>query len=91
MATGKHSWFICDRSGFRFKYRDRVQEPGTGFIVGRAESDGAYGIVNSPLNKSPDTKDNPALLQPRPEVVLATTGDSSWTPCMTTAQGPPCS
>ncbi len=53
-------------------------------MLGPGESDGVYNLVTSPLNEAPDTKDNPALKNPRPEVVLATTGDSSWTPSMTT-------
>ena len=84
MATGKYAWFISDRSSFRFKYHDQVREPGTGYRVGPGESDGVYNLVTSPLNQAPDTKDNPALRNPRPDVVLATTGDSSWTPSMTT-------
>ena len=41
MARGKYAYFICDRSGFRFKYSERVREP-TGLIVGASETDGRY-------------------------------------------------
>ena len=55
-SRGVKSWFISDRSGFRFRYRDRIKES-DGSFVGPGESDGAYGIVNSPLNKSPRISD----------------------------------
>ena len=51
MGGNIKSWFISDRSGFRFKYRDRIIESDRA-VVGPGESDGMYGIVNSPLNKS---------------------------------------
>ena len=82
-SRGVKSWFISDRSGFRFRYRDRIKES-DGSFVGPGESDGAYGIVNSPLNKSPRISDFIVLKDARPDVVLATTGDATWTPSMTT-------
>ena len=73
------SWFISDRSGFRFKYRDRIIES-DGAVVGPGESDGRYGIVNSPLNKSAKITGQIVLKDARPDVVLATTGDAGWVP-----------
>jgi hypothetical protein len=77
------SWFISDRSGFRFRYADRIEES-DGSFVGPGESDGAFGIVNHPQNKSPRIGDFIVLKDARPDVVLATTGDATWTPSMTT-------
>lgn len=51
--TGKNAFFICDRSGRKFPYRLAVKEPGTGYIVHRRESDGAYNIVDHPQNYPP--------------------------------------
>ena len=51
MAKGKYAYFICDRSGFRFKYSERVKEP-TGLVVGASETDGRYNILDHPQNKT---------------------------------------
>lgn len=77
------SYFISDRSGFRFRYADRIEES-DGSFVGPGESDGAFGIVNHPQNRSPRIGDFIVLKDARPDVVLATTGDATWTPSMTT-------
>jgi hypothetical protein len=78
------SWFISDRSGFRFKYRDRIVED-TGAVVGPGESDGEYTLKSHPQNKSPRISGFITLKDARPDEILATTGDASWTPSMTTA------
>jgi|TARA_R110002020_G_scaffold382218_2_gene593029 hypothetical protein len=70
---GQKAWFISDRSGFRFRYADRVKEPGTGYIVGPGESDGAYNLVSSPLNKSPKITSREILKDARPDRVVMMT------------------
>ena len=80
MATGKHAYFICDRSGFRFKYSQRIKEP-SGVLVGASETDGRYNIIDHPQNHSANVSDNQNLRDARPNLpVLATTGDAGWTP-----------
>ena len=79
MARGKYAYFICDRSGFRFRYSDRVKEP-TGLVVGASETDGRYNIIDHPQNKTPRNDDNENLRDARPDTVLATTGDAGWSP-----------
>jgi hypothetical protein len=77
------SWFISDRSGFRYRYADRVKET-DGTLVGPDESDGQFDRVNHPQNKSPRISDFIVLKDARPDTVLATTGDATWQPSMTT-------
>mgnify|MGYP003113923883 FL=1 len=79
MAKGKYAYFICDRSGFRYLYSQRVKEP-TGLVVGAPESDGRYNIIDHPQNKTPRIDDDENLKDARPPVVLATTGDAGWSP-----------
>ena len=79
MAKGKYAYFICDRSGFRFKYSERVKEP-TGLVVGASETDGRYNILVHPQNKTPRINDDENLRDARPDTVLATTGDAGWSP-----------
>ena len=79
MAKGKYAYFICDRSGFRFKYSERVKEP-TGLVVGASETDGRYNILDHPQNKTPRIDDDENLSDARPDTVLATTGDAGWSP-----------
>ena len=62
----KEAYFISDRSGFRFKYSERVKEPGTGYIVGPNESDGEYNLVTRPLNKAPKISPRRPLRDARP-------------------------
>lgn len=45
---GGDAWAISDRSGMRFKIRDMVIEPGTGYFVHKSESDGKYNQVDHP-------------------------------------------
>ena len=79
MAKGKYAYFICDRSGFRFKYSERVKEP-TGLVVGASETDGRYNILDPPQNKTPRINADENLRDARPDTVLATTGDAGWSP-----------
>jgi hypothetical protein len=78
------SFFISDRSGFRFRYRDRIVED-TGAVVGPGEGDGRYTIKSHPQNKSPRISGFIVLKDARPDEVLATIGNATWTPSMSTA------
>jgi hypothetical protein len=42
------AWVISDRSGMRFRMRDTMREPGTGFRIAKKESDGIYNQVDHP-------------------------------------------
>ena len=84
------AWFICDRSGFRFPYEQRIIES-TGFVVGPTESDGAYDLKNHPQNKSPVIRKKMVLKDARPDTVMATTSttsDATWTPDSTVILNP---
>ena len=84
---GQRAWFICDKSGFRYRYSERVKES-TGYVVGPPEADGMYNLKDHPQNKSPKITAIQPLRDARPDVVLATTGDASWTPDMTVPRCP---
>lgn len=43
-----NAWAISDRSGMKFRMRDMVIEPGTGYLVHRSESDGRWNAVDHP-------------------------------------------
>ena len=49
-ASGKNSFAICDRTGFKHRLRDMVIEPGTGLFVYKGWSDGRWSRVDHPLN-----------------------------------------
>ena len=80
---GTRAYFISDKSGFRYRYEDRVKES-TGFVVGPDESDGYYNLKNHPQNKSPRIRARAILKDARPEVSL-TYVSSTWTPADSTA------
>ena len=61
-ASGKHSYFISDRSGFRYDYRDMKIE-WTGAAVGPDEFEQKHPQLE-PLRARPDPQ---ALRNPRPE------------------------
>jgi hypothetical protein len=77
------AWFISDRSGFRYPYSERVRET-SGILVGPDETDGKFDIINHPQNKSPRVTERISLKDARPDTILATTGDASWTVSLTT-------
>ena len=84
------AWFICDRSGFRFPYEQRIIES-TGFVVGPTESDGAYDLKSHPQNKAPVIRKEMVLKDARPDTVMATTSttsDATWTPDSTVILNP---
>lgn len=53
-ATGKNAISICQRSGFKFPYREMVFESGTNTWVHRSEDDGQWDLVNHPQNYPPE-------------------------------------
>jgi|TARA_R100000687_G_C6438673_1_gene159400 hypothetical protein len=65
----RRALFSSDRSGFVFKYSNRVKEPGTGYIVGPNESDGYYNLKDHPQNKSPRITPRRPLREARPDRV----------------------
>lgn len=50
VGRGKGASAISDRSGFRFPMSEMVEEPGTGWLVHRSESDGMFSLVEHPAN-----------------------------------------
>lgn len=53
-ASGKHAISICQRSGFKFPYKEMVLEPGTNTWVHRSEDDGDWDLVTHAQNFPPD-------------------------------------
>ena len=64
-ATGKHSFAICDRCGFRYKYT-QLKKEWTGFFV----CPECYEPKNPQIDPVSVGADAEALYQPRPEVSL---------------------
>lgn len=77
------AWFISDRSGWRYRYNQRVKES-TGFLVGPDESDGNFDLKNNPQNKSPRIRAPKVLKDARPEAALTYT-TVTWNPSESTA------
>lgn len=80
--TGTYALFVCDRCGWAYPYTLRVKEP-NGSVVCPECNDGIFNILTHPQNKSADLTEDISLKDARPETVLATTGDSTWTPSQT--------
>ena len=71
-ASGKNSWSLCDRCGFRFRYLQVRNEPGTGWRVCSTCNDGQFNLNTHPQNRPPPVYPDPqALRYPRPDVNLA--------------------
>lgn len=71
-ASGKHSWSLCDRCGFRHRYDQIVSESGTEWRVCRTCNDGAYNLSTHPQNTPPPVSpDSQGLRFPRPDVNVA--------------------
>lgn len=67
-ARGRKSKAICERSGFKFNYREMIKEPGTSYFVHWSESDGKWNAVDHPQNKSTDLSESIALRWSRTDV-----------------------
>ncbi len=91
-ATGKDSYAISDRSGFRYRYQDMRRE-WTGLLVGKDEYEPKHPQLDPPHHIS----DPEALRQARPEIPLPqselgrvfTTGPSNTTPSGVNVGGQP--
>lgn len=71
-ASGKYSWSLCDRCGFRFRYLQIQSEMGTRWRVCSVCNDGQYNLVTHPQNKPPPVFPDPQGIRfPRPDVNLA--------------------
>jgi len=70
-ASGKYSWSLCDRCGFRFRYLQIGSEIGTGWRVCSTCNDGIYNLNTHPQNRPPPVFPDPqAIRYPRPDVNL---------------------
>jgi hypothetical protein len=79
-SSGKNAWGLCDQCGFRYKYLDLARSS-YGTWVCPSCYDGQFDLKNHPQNGPfPVDSDNEGLEHPRPDVVLATSGDAGWTP-----------
>mgnify|MGYP003650984752 CR=1 FL=1 len=67
MANNKNSVAICDTCGFRYPHRV-MRMNSYGMLVCPTDWDGAFNLVNSPQNKSPDVRDDENIRNPRPDV-----------------------
>lgn len=71
-ASGKNSWSLCDRCGFRHHYRDITTEPGTDYRVCKTCNDHQFNLVTHPQNSPPPVYPDPQALRfPRPDVNVA--------------------
>ena len=52
-SKGKRARAICQRGGHEIPYKYLVKEPGTGLLVDRRWSDGAWNAVDHPRNFPP--------------------------------------
>ena len=66
MASYKNALAVCDISGFVYPHRV-MRLNSYGLLVGPEDFDGQYDLKNHPQNKIPDVRDNPAILNPRPD------------------------
>lgn len=74
--------FVCDRCSWAYPYESRKRETG-GAIVCPDCFDGSYDIINHPQNRVMVEPEKAGLEDARPEVVLATTEASAWSPRQT--------
>lgn len=71
-AKGKYAVGICHRSGFKYRYKELMFEPGTNFLVHKSESDGNYSLVKHPQNYPPEkVTERIALKWSFPDVALS--------------------
>ena len=66
MATQKNALAMCDTCGFVYPHRV-MRLNSYGLLVCPQDFEGIYDLKNSPLNKVPNVKDNPAITNPRPD------------------------
>jgi len=86
MASGKHAFGICDRTGFRYKLADLVPEYDNGTPTGmRVGKDVADGDHPQNFTGTVDYTDNTSLTNPRPDVDRGD-GLYGWKPVWNDAQ-----
>jgi hypothetical protein len=79
-ASGRHALGICDTCGFQYQLRE-LRKNSYGLMVCPTDWDGGFDLRNHPQNNlKPLKPDAEALRDPRPDVVLTSSGDGDWTP-----------
>ena len=66
MANNKNSLAICDTCGFRYPHRV-MRLNSYGMLVCPQDFEGQYDLKNHPQNRVANVKDDPAILNPRPD------------------------
>ena len=67
MATQKNALAVCDECGF--VYPPRVMRLNSyGMLVCPQDFEGQYDLKNHPQNRVANVKDDPAILNPRPDI-----------------------
>ena len=68
MASNKNALAMCDTCGFVYPHRI-MQMNSYGMLVCPEDFEGQFDLKNHPQNHVPDVRDNPAILNPRPDTV----------------------
>ena len=66
MAVSSKTLAMCDTCGFTYPHRV-MRMNSYGLLVCPEDFEGQYDLKNSPLNKVPNVKDNPRVMNPRPD------------------------
>ena len=66
MGTNIKTLAMCDTCGFTYPHRV-MRMNSYGLLVCPEDFEGQYDLKNSPLNKVPNVKDNPRVMNPRPD------------------------
>ena len=66
MASTKNALAMCDVCGFVYPHRV-MRLNSYGMLVCLEDYEGQYDLKNHPQNKVPDVRDNPSILNPRPD------------------------
>ena len=66
MAVNSKTLAMCDTCGFTYPHRV-MRMNSYGLLVCPQDFEGQYDLKNSPLNKVPNVKDNPRVMNPRPD------------------------
>jgi hypothetical protein len=66
MATQKNALAVCDECGFVYPHRV-MRLNSYGMVVCPQDFEGQYDLKNHPQNRIANVKDDPAILNPRPD------------------------
>jgi len=66
MAVNSKTLAMCDTCGFTYPHRV-MRMNSYGLLVCPEDFEGQYDLKNSPLNRVPNVKDNPRVMNPRPD------------------------